>query len=52
MEIGYTIAKGKRFALALQQDITTTSISQMADPLITFRDLDDLYAKLQETFKT
>jgi nucleoside 2-deoxyribosyltransferase len=46
VEIGYFIGKGKPFALALKRGVKTTSIAEMAEPLIEFDDLDDLCEKL------
>jgi nucleoside 2-deoxyribosyltransferase len=50
VEIGYALAKGKPFALALRSGVDTTSISQMAEPLIMFESLDELLGKLKEAF--
>jgi len=50
VEIGYAIAKGKRFALALKNGVSTTSIAQMAEPFIEFDNLDDLCDKLKTAF--
>lgn len=48
VEIGYGIAKGKKFALAVKDGVKTTSIAQMADPLIMFADTEDLSQKLSQ----
>ncbi len=47
VEIGYVVGKGKPFALALKRGVKTTSIQQMANPLIEFDTLDDLCEKLK-----
>jgi len=47
VEIGYAIAKGKPFILAVKEGVKTTSIAQMANQVIVFKDLDELYEKLK-----
>jgi len=47
VEVGYFLGKGKKFALALKNGIKTTSIAQMAEPLIEFDTLDELCGKLK-----
>ena len=47
VEIGYAIAKKKRFALAIKKGVKTTSIAEMADPKIEFENLDDLCDQLK-----
>ncbi|MCX6790666.1 MAG: nucleoside 2-deoxyribosyltransferase [Candidatus Gribaldobacteria bacterium] len=47
LEIGYMLAKGKPLALALQQGVKTNFIQELANPLIKFESVDDLYEKLQ-----
>lgn len=42
LEIGYMIAKGKSFALALKREIKTTFLAEVANPLIEFDSVDDL----------
>lgn len=46
LEIGYMIAKGKSFALALKREIKTTFLAELANPLIEFDSVDDLCDKL------
>jgi nucleoside 2-deoxyribosyltransferase len=48
VEIGYFIGKGKPFALALKRGVKTTSIAEMAKPLIEFDALEDLCEKLSQ----
>lgn len=50
VEIGYFMGKGKPVALALKQGVKTTSLAEMANPLIEFTDLDDLCSKLPNLF--
>ncbi len=46
VEIGYAIAKKKKFLLALKNGVQTTSIHQMADGVIEYEMLDDLLDQL------
>lgn len=46
IEAGYAIAKGKKFYLAIKNDTRTTFIREMADKVIEFGTLDELYSKL------
>lgn len=48
LEIGYTMAKGKPFSLALKRDTKTTFLSEFAKSLIIFDSIDDLCKKLTE----
>lgn len=48
LEIGYMIAKGKSFALALKQGTQTTFLKEYGDPLIEFNSIDDLCEKLTQ----
>jgi|GEM_PF-2238377 len=48
-EIGYAVSKGKQFTLALKNEVTNTSIAQMANLLINFDTLDELCNKLLES---
>jgi len=50
VEIGYAIGKGKRFALALRRGAQTTSIHEMANPLIEFESIPELCQKLNTAF--
>jgi nucleoside 2-deoxyribosyltransferase len=50
MEIGYAIAKGKPFTLALKTGIKTVSIVEMANQLIEFETTEDLCEKLKKVF--
>lgn len=47
LEVGYAMGKGKRIALALKRGVKTTSIQDMADPVIEFDSVDDLCEKLK-----
>jgi nucleoside 2-deoxyribosyltransferase len=47
LEIGYALAKRKKFILAIKKDIKTTFIREIADQVIEFRTLEELYRKLQ-----
>ncbi len=47
LEVGYAMGKGKRIALALKRGTKTTSIQDMADPVIEFDSVDDLCEKLK-----
>ncbi len=47
LEIGYFLGKGKPFALALKNGVKTTSIKEMANPLIEFENIDNLCEKLK-----
>ncbi len=47
LEIGYFVGKGKPFALALKNGVKTTSIKEMANPLIEFDTVDELCEKLK-----
>lgn len=46
VEIGYMLAKGKPFALALRRGTKTTFLAELAEPLIEFDSIDDLCDKL------
>jgi len=46
LEIGYMMAKGKSFALALKRGTKTTFLAELAKPLIEFDSVDDLCDKL------
>jgi len=46
MEIGYALAKRKQFILAIKKDIKTTFMREMADEIIEFENLEELYNKL------
>ncbi|MCK9351923.1 MAG: nucleoside 2-deoxyribosyltransferase [Candidatus Paceibacterota bacterium] len=50
LEIGYAVAKGKPFILALKQGLKTMAIAEMADPLIEFESSEDLCGKLNAIF--
>ena len=50
LEIGYAIAKGKKFVLAIKNGISTTSIEQMAASTIKFDYFDELLNKFRKTF--
>ncbi|MBI5913645.1 nucleoside 2-deoxyribosyltransferase [Candidatus Azambacteria bacterium] len=46
LEIGYMLAKGKSFALALKRGTKTTFLAELAEPLIEFDSINDLCDKL------
>ena len=46
LEIGYMMAKGKPFVLALKRETKTTFLAELAEPLIEFDSIDDLCGKL------
>lgn len=46
LEVGYMIARGKSFSLALKHGIKTTFLAELAEPLIEFDSIDDLCDKL------
>ena len=48
IEIGYAIAKGKRFILAIKKGVETTFIREIADKIIEFETLEELYSKLKK----
>ena len=48
IEIGYALAKRKKFILAIKKDIETTFIKEMADQIIEFEGLNELYNKLSK----
>ncbi len=48
VEIGYALARGKKFILAIQKSLQTTSIKLMASQVLEFSDLDDLCAQLKQ----
>lgn len=46
MEIGYMMAKGKSFALALKRGTKTAFLAELSEPLIEFDSIDELCDKL------
>lgn len=50
LEIGYALAKKKKFLLAIRKDIKTTSLRQLADTVIEFSDLEDLSNKISQIY--
>jgi nucleoside 2-deoxyribosyltransferase len=50
MEIGYSLAKGKSFILAIKKDLKTMAIGEMANPLIEFETVEELCKKLKTVF--
>lgn len=48
MEAGYAIAKQKKFYLAIKKGVQTVFLREMADKIIEFKSLHDLYKKLSE----
>lgn len=47
-EIGYSIAKNKKIILAIQEGLKTRWIEHYAEKIINFKDLKDLYKKLEQ----
>ncbi len=47
VEIGFALARGKKFILALKRDVKTTSLAEMCDELIEFSTFDELSHKLE-----
>ncbi len=47
LEIGYAYAKGKKIILANKDGVKTTFVNELAEKIISFEDLDDLYKKLK-----
>ncbi len=48
LEIGYALAKKKKFVLAIKEGVRTVFIREMADQTIEFETLDQLYSKLSK----
>lgn len=48
IEVGYALAKGKPFVLAIQNGIKTTFLTEIANTLIEFESVNDLCEKLKE----
>ncbi|MFQ6010003.1 MAG: nucleoside 2-deoxyribosyltransferase [Candidatus Aenigmatarchaeota archaeon] len=48
LEIGYALAKGKRFILAIRKGIRTTFIHQTADQIIEFESMEELFERLRK----
>ncbi len=48
LEIGYALAKKKKLILAIKKDVRTVFIREMADQIIEFEALDQLYSKLSK----
>ncbi|MBI1755383.1 nucleoside 2-deoxyribosyltransferase [Candidatus Azambacteria bacterium] len=48
LEIGYMMARGKSFSLALKQEIKTTFLAELAEPLVEFDSVGDLCNKLKK----
>ena len=46
LEIGYALAKKKKFILTIKKDVKTVFLREMANQIIEFDDLEDLYEKL------
>jgi nucleoside 2-deoxyribosyltransferase len=47
LEIGYCLAKQKKFILAINKDIKNTHLRDLADDIIEFLNLEDLIEKLK-----
>lgn len=48
LEIGYALAKGKSFILAIRKGIRTTFIHQTADQIIEFESMEELFERLRK----
>ncbi|MFH1211550.1 MAG: nucleoside 2-deoxyribosyltransferase [Candidatus Woesearchaeota archaeon] len=48
IEAGYALAKGKKFYLAIKKGVHTTFIKELADTIIEFENLEELYNKLSK----
>jgi len=46
LEAGYALAQKKKFYLAIKKGVETVFLREIADKVIEFEDLDDLYEKL------
>lgn len=47
LEIGYALAKNKKFILAIKKGIKTTFLREAADRIIEYSDIDDLTKQLK-----
>lgn len=47
LEIGYALAKGKKIYLAIQKDVKTGFLREIAEKVIEYDTLEDLYEKLK-----
>jgi len=47
LEVGYSLARGKRFMVASLKGVTTTYMHGLAERVIEFSDVEDLYSKLR-----
>jgi len=48
MEVGYVLAKKKNIILLIKSDVKNTYLRDIADKIIEFEDVGDLYDKLKE----
>jgi len=48
IEAGYALAKGKKFILVIKKGIKTTFMHELANEIIEFNDLEELYEKLDK----
>ena len=48
IEAGYALANGKKCYLAIKKGIHTTFMKEIADMVIEFENLEDLYDKLSK----
>ncbi len=48
IEAGYAIAKNKKFWLAIKKGVHTVFLREMADKIIEFENLEELYKKLSK----
>jgi len=48
IEVGYALASQKKIVLTIKNDVKTTFLHQIADEVIEFENLEDLYKKLGE----
>jgi nucleoside 2-deoxyribosyltransferase len=48
IEAGYALAKGKKFYLAIQKGVYTNFMREIADKVIEFEDLEELFVMLRK----
>lgn len=47
LEVGYALAKGKKIILAIKKDVFTYFLPEIAERVIEYGELDELYQKLE-----
>lgn len=47
IEVGYVLARKKRFIVAVHQDVDTTYLPELADTVVRYTDIDDLCRQLE-----